>query len=189
MSETMTGSLAEAGQRPMVVPSAEQDIDRLVSGQHHDPHAVLGAHALPSGSHGEDTVVVRAWRPDALGVTLVADDQRTEMRRVHPAGVFEGTLPERLSASNRLAIRFADDLEVTFEDPYRFPWRREPLEGARPRMPGVRLRCGDRQFTRQLEPLESHDDSVPQYRASAALSLCYSPIRGMVPGALRRPRR
>ena len=120
MSETMTGSLAEAGQRPMVVPSAEQDIDRLVSGQHHDPHAVLGAHALPAGSHGEDTVVVRAWRPDALGVTLVADDQRTEMRRVHPAGVFEGTLPERLSASYRLAIRFADDLEVTFEDPYRF---------------------------------------------------------------------
>jgi alpha-1,4-glucan branching enzyme GlgB, N-terminal domain len=42
--------------------AVQEDIDRIVSGDHHDPHRVLGAHA--GRVHGPDgRVVVRAWRP------------------------------------------------------------------------------------------------------------------------------
>ncbi|MEP6463093.1 MAG: 1,4-alpha-glucan branching protein GlgB [Frankiaceae bacterium] len=120
MSETMQDSSVQFHERTSAVPVTQEGIGRVVGGEHHDPHAVLGAHPLPAGPVGEETVVVRAWRPDALEVTLAAGEDRWEMRRVHPAGVFEGTLPREFSASYRLAVRYADDLEVLIEDPYRF---------------------------------------------------------------------
>ena len=39
-----------------------------------------------------DRVVIRGWRPDAIGMVILAGEQRIEMRRVHPAGVFAGML-------------------------------------------------------------------------------------------------
>ena len=120
MSETVRRTISEPGEGTSVVPAAQTDIDRVVGGGHHDPHAVLGAHPLPAEPLGEEAVVVRAWRPDAVRVMLAAGEERWEMRLVHPAGVFEGTLPGRLSADYRLAVRYSDDLEVLIEDPYRF---------------------------------------------------------------------
>ena len=118
--KTVKPATPEVGPSRLPGYASQPDLDRLVSGRHHDPHSVLGAHALPAGPHGDAAVVVvRAWCPDALGVRLVSGDGSWDMRRVHPAGVFEGTLPERLSASYRLAIRHLD-LEVVVEDPYRF---------------------------------------------------------------------
>ncbi len=38
------------------------EIDRVIAGTHHDPHAVLGAHAGPDG------VIVRVLRPLAKSV-------------------------------------------------------------------------------------------------------------------------
>src|SRR6266496_3557632 len=67
------------------------DIERLVAGQHHDPHHLLGAHPERDGE-GRERVVIRAWRPDAAGVVILVEGQRIEMRRVHPAGLFAGTL-------------------------------------------------------------------------------------------------
>src|SRR5579875_4162349 len=63
------------------------EIERVVAGTHHDPHAVLGAHPGPDG------VVVRALRPLAATVTVVlGDGQRFPMSHVHQ-GVFAVTLP------------------------------------------------------------------------------------------------
>ena len=67
------------------------DLDRLVAGQHHDPHSVLGAHPV-RGPDGRDQVVIRSWRPDAIGMVILTGGQRIEMHRVHPAGVFAGVL-------------------------------------------------------------------------------------------------
>jgi len=119
-TETMRAFPAETTRPGLAVPAAEGDIERLVNGQHHDPHSVLGAHPLPAGADGEEAVLVRAWRPDGAGVTLLAGEERTEMRRIHPAGVFAATVPGSLAAGYRLAVRQAGDLEVTVDDPYRF---------------------------------------------------------------------
>ncbi|MET7855578.1 hypothetical protein ABZT48_47465, partial [Streptomyces avermitilis] len=53
------------GARP--APAAPGDRDRLLSGTHHDPHSVLGAHPVPGG------VAFRVLRPYALSVTVVTD--------------------------------------------------------------------------------------------------------------------
>ena len=63
------------------------EIERIVAGQHHDPHSVLGAHPGPEG------VTIRALRPLAAEVTAVlADGSRYPMPHRHQ-GVFEVTVP------------------------------------------------------------------------------------------------
>jgi 1,4-alpha-glucan branching enzyme len=39
------------------------ELDRLVSGAHHNPHAILGAHPNPDGG-----TIIRTLRPEASAV-------------------------------------------------------------------------------------------------------------------------
>jgi 1,4-alpha-glucan branching enzyme len=91
------------------------DADRLNAREHSQPHAYLGAH--PDG----DGVVVRAWRPAAASVSVLAGDGKpVPMEQVHPAGVFEARLPKAsLPLSYRYEVGYGDRT-VTAEDPYRF---------------------------------------------------------------------
>ncbi|MGH3387376.1 MAG: 1,4-alpha-glucan branching protein GlgB [Actinomadura sp.] len=101
-----------------------QEIDRLVGGEHHDPHSVLGAHP------GRDGVTIRALRPLAERVEVVLPDgRRHPLNHVH-AGVFAGTLPQGTSLNGtdappqavpdyRLAVTYADGPELLQDDPYR----------------------------------------------------------------------
>ncbi len=49
---------------------ARDELLRLARGEHHDPHAILGAHPVGDGT------VIRAFHPDATGVDLVAAQRR-----------------------------------------------------------------------------------------------------------------
>jgi 1,4-alpha-glucan branching enzyme len=93
-----------------------EEIERLVRGEHHQPHRLLGAH--PDAGQ----VRVRAWRPDARQVSVLTDGGRKVLERVHPAGLFEGTLASagdgRLPAY-RLEVSDGEHV-VEVEDPYRF---------------------------------------------------------------------
>jgi 1,4-alpha-glucan branching enzyme len=92
-------------------PSAEQ-ISALLSGQHQDPHSILGSH-----SDGE-AMVVRALRPGVEAVDVVlADGRGFPLVRVHPGGLFSGRLPR---GSYRLVVHRGDRSE-TIEDGYRWP--------------------------------------------------------------------
>ena len=98
------------------------DLDRLVAGQHHDPHSVLGAHPV-RGPDGRDQVVIRSWRPDAIGMVILAGGQRIEMHRVHPAGVFAGVLDGADIPDYRLETYYpgeADEVVTKSDDPYRY---------------------------------------------------------------------
>jgi 1,4-alpha-glucan branching enzyme len=103
-----------------------EQIDRIVSGQHHDPHSVLGAHP---GSAG---VTVRALRPLAGSVTVVLPDgRRFPMPHLYQ-GVFEATLPLSEVPDYRIAVAYprpgvapgadGDGLapESVTDDPYRY---------------------------------------------------------------------
>src|SRR6516162_7508711 len=73
------------------------EIERIVAGQHHDPHTVLGAHPGPDG------VIIRALRPMAKTVTAVLDDgRRLPMTHVHQ-GVFAVTVPDEKVSGYRIA--------------------------------------------------------------------------------------
>jgi 1,4-alpha-glucan branching enzyme len=97
------------------------EIDRLIGGDHHDPHSVLGAHPGPEG------VTIRALRPLAAKVEAVLPDgSRHPMRHVHE-GVFAVTLPPDAALSGeepqavpdyRLAVGY-DGSEIVQDDPYR----------------------------------------------------------------------
>ncbi|GAB2801259.1 1,4-alpha-glucan branching protein GlgB [Actinoallomurus bryophytorum] len=98
------------------------EIDRLISGDHHDPHGILGAHP------DRDGVTIRALRPLAGEVEVVlAGGERRPMRHIHE-GVFAITLTPGSPLSGdepvavpdyRLAVTYADGPEVVQDDPYR----------------------------------------------------------------------
>jgi 1,4-alpha-glucan branching enzyme len=90
------------------------EIERIVAGQHHDPHSILGAHPGPGG------VTVRALRPMAKSVVLVlADGRRLDMEHVHE-GVFAITLPGSQVPDYQFAVTYPGGDEALQGDPYRF---------------------------------------------------------------------
>jgi 1,4-alpha-glucan branching enzyme len=103
-----------------------EEIDRLVSGEHHDPHAILGAHP------GRDGITIRVLRPLAETVQAVLPDgSRVPLRHVH-GGVFAATLPEGAALADaradaaplavpdyRLAVTYGEGPELIQDDPYR----------------------------------------------------------------------
>jgi 1,4-alpha-glucan branching enzyme len=96
-------------------PSAD-DLRRLLSGAHHDPHGVLGVHAV-SADHEGTTVVARAYRPGAKTVAVLAGDTRTELDEVAD-GLFAGVLSEHPGAY-KLEVTYNGE-PLVVDDPYRW---------------------------------------------------------------------
>lgn len=86
--------------------------ERLLTGRHHDPHALLGAHPVPGG------IVFRALRPYARAVSVVVDGKRTKLAS-EGDGLFSGVLPLAALPAYTLAVTYADGEHET-ADPYRF---------------------------------------------------------------------
>jgi 1,4-alpha-glucan branching enzyme len=96
------------------------DLERLVAGDHHDPHQILGAH-LGRDEDGRDQVVIRGWRPDAVSMTLLIGGRRIDMCRLHPAGAFAVGLDslDGLAVSTyRLEVTDRDGTTTIYDDPY-----------------------------------------------------------------------
>ncbi|MDT4914280.1 MAG: 1,4-alpha-glucan branching enzyme, partial [Pseudonocardiales bacterium] len=89
------------------------ELDRLVSGAHHNPHAVLGAHPRPDGS-----TVIRTLRPEAATASVVAGRTRTPMQRVHDGGVFEAVI-DGPPSDYRIEVSYGDETHRV-DDPYRW---------------------------------------------------------------------
>jgi 1,4-alpha-glucan branching enzyme len=90
------------------------EVERLVRGEHHEPHRLLGAHVE------DGQVVVRAFRPAATAVVALVDDERVKLDQVHPAGLFEGALDgTTVPPAYRLEVTYAAG-SFTIDDPYRF---------------------------------------------------------------------
>lgn len=90
-----------------------EELDRLIGGAHHDPHAVLGAHPAADG------VMVRALRPMADAVSVVlADGSRYPLEHEHD-GIFRGALPLAEAPDYRLAVSYPGCGEHLCDDPYR----------------------------------------------------------------------
>jgi 1,4-alpha-glucan branching enzyme len=92
---------------------ADRELELIVAGRHSDPHRVLGLHGG----------VVRAYRPDAVGMRLLCDGRATEMKMVHPAGVFEGRMDcdgdDALYELEAVYRRGRQESTVRFHDAYR----------------------------------------------------------------------
>jgi 1,4-alpha-glucan branching enzyme len=94
--------------------SRSDEVERLVRGEHHEPHRLLGAH-LEDGK-----LVVRALRPAATSVVALVGDERVKLDQVHPGGLFEGVLDGAATpARYRLEVSYQAGT-FTIDDPYRF---------------------------------------------------------------------
>src|SRR5438874_7959381 len=97
-------------------PSPEAEA--IVAGQHGDPFAFLGMHKRSAGLY------VRAFLPDAEEMAVVdaaSGDIAGRGERLHPAGLFVASLPER-KAPFRYRLRVLRGRHWhAFDDTYRFP--------------------------------------------------------------------
>ncbi|MEU5634936.1 1,4-alpha-glucan branching enzyme [Streptomyces rishiriensis] len=103
-----------AGPRPRTAPALDPgDRGRLLSGAHHDPHALLGAHPVPGGG-----VLFRALRPFADAVSVVIDGDATALTS-QGDGLFAAVLPLAETPAYTLLVSY-DGVEHKMDDPYRF---------------------------------------------------------------------
>jgi 1,4-alpha-glucan branching enzyme len=94
-------------------------VESLVSGRHGDPFAVLGPHG-----RGRGNVVIRTLQPDAAKVSVVLGQEPVEehpMQALHPAGLWETTVPGRSGLTYRLRLTNHEGQTRDADDPYRFP--------------------------------------------------------------------
>ncbi|GIF01917.1 1,4-alpha-glucan branching enzyme GlgB [Paractinoplanes rishiriensis] len=85
----------------------QRAMNSVVSGDTHDPHAILGAHPAA------DRTIVRTLRKGAEKVVVIAGSERAEMVKVHPDGIFAAQLPGTV-------LDYRLDVDGTeCDDPYR----------------------------------------------------------------------
>ncbi|MFN7915302.1 MAG: 1,4-alpha-glucan branching protein GlgB [Vicinamibacterales bacterium] len=95
----------------------DSSLAAVASGQHPDPFAVLGPHALDASR-----VVIRTIRPDAsrIEVRLVESGALQPMTRLSDAGLFEVVLAATAVPDYRLRVTFWSGVVLDLDDPYRY---------------------------------------------------------------------
>ena len=106
----------------MLTTTKLYDIFHIVNGEHSDPHTVLGMHEMEEG--GRKAVVVRAFLPDAAGITVIDYANKRKkypMERLHADGFFEVTIADR-EEWFRYQLEYTDADGNTWRsyDPYSF---------------------------------------------------------------------
>ena len=102
--------------------SAVAEVDRLLAGEHSQPHSILGAHPTTRGD--EAGVVVRALAANAVSVECVLDDGDVvplERKAEGLSDLYSAFLPgKRLPLGYRFRITYVDGATWERADPYRF---------------------------------------------------------------------
>jgi 1,4-alpha-glucan branching enzyme len=102
--------------------TAEDDaLDAVASGNHDDPFAVLGRHAVTVD--GRPALVIRTMQPAASEVLLVTPERVVGMQQRRPEGLFEATIPLDDRAPHEFAYRFRvreGGATRDIPDPYQF---------------------------------------------------------------------
>lgn len=108
-----SGAAAPPLPAPPAPPLDQGDRDRLLRGEHHDPHGLLGAHPVADG------IAVRTLKPDARAVVVVVEDGARFALRDEGGGLFAGVLPPGDIPAYRLLVTY-DGAQHETADPYRF---------------------------------------------------------------------
>lgn len=93
-------------------PHFYENILKIIHGDHHDPHTILGMHEYPGGRK-----VIRLWRPAATKVYLEVFGEIVEATKIHEAGIFEYIVSSDVMA-NDYCVYHQNGLLA--HDPYSF---------------------------------------------------------------------
>ena len=89
-------------------------VERLLRGQHHDPHGILGAHPH------DGAVTIRALRPLAEAVTVwLGGEHRVPMEH-ETHGIWVAVLPGETIPDYRIEVSWGGGMTHQQDDPYRF---------------------------------------------------------------------
>ncbi|MDH6575713.1 1,4-alpha-glucan branching protein GlgB [Kitasatospora sp. MAP5-34] len=123
-STSRTGAFTSASAGPSTGPHAAlrlpeaplppAEIDRLLAGVHHDPHALLGAHAATEG------VTIRVLRPFAERVVIETEHGPAELTHLQ-SGLFTGLLAGQEIPDYHLQVTYPGSGPIRQEDGYRTP--------------------------------------------------------------------
>ncbi|MFJ9610539.1 1,4-alpha-glucan branching enzyme [Kitasatospora sp. NPDC101176] len=95
-------------------PLPPSEVDRLVGGQHHDPHALLGAHPVHGGT------AIRVLRPFADRVVVETDQGPAELTH-QQGGLFTGLVTGGSVPDYRLLVGYPGGEPLLQHDGYRCP--------------------------------------------------------------------
>jgi 1,4-alpha-glucan branching enzyme len=113
-SKTATAPAAPVATAPHApVTAPPEEIDRLVSGAHHNPHGILGAHL------GGGVVTFRSFRPNAREVTVLVDLLRIPLAHER-GGVWSATWKSSAVPDYRVEVVYDDGVKHIVDEPYRF---------------------------------------------------------------------
>ena len=103
---------------------SREEIQSLVEARHGAPRSVLGYHEVAQ-RQGPPRCIVRVLEPGATEVAVFWEDEQPAaarpLARLHPDGLFEGSLPHRRPiVPYRLRIRYPDGQVRVRHDPYYF---------------------------------------------------------------------
>jgi 1,4-alpha-glucan branching enzyme len=106
--------MKSASMPPAVRPDPAE-LERILSGRHVDPHAVLGAHPVAGGA------VVRALHPDAVAIECLLEGAPPIPMASLGSGFFGAHVPgASLPLRYRFRYRFQGGASWEEDDPYRF---------------------------------------------------------------------
>ena len=106
------GGRSRTGPVRTPAPLSPLEVDRLVGGTSHDPHALLGAHVV------DGQVLLRTLRPNARRVFALVGDDRVEYLHVR-GGVWEAVLPGEEVPDYRVEVDHGQGPHVD-DEPYRW---------------------------------------------------------------------
>ncbi|QNK79738.1 1,4-alpha-glucan branching protein GlgB [Nakamurella sp. PAMC28650] len=120
-STPSTPAVAPVAETPPVTPAVPQgptidEYEKLIGGDTHNPHGILGTHPQPDG-----TTIVRTLRHHAKSVTMLTEGTEVPLEHVH-GGVFAVTIPGP-PADYRLRVVYPGtdgDISYEVDDPYRW---------------------------------------------------------------------
>lgn len=96
----------------------ETDLQAIIDARHHDPHRVLGVHAIDS-----ENLRLRTYQPHAASVETVDQDGEPMALTAHPEcpGLFEATLPQAWVPKHpAYTVVMPDGHRYEIVDPYSF---------------------------------------------------------------------
>jgi 1,4-alpha-glucan branching enzyme len=96
------------------------EMDRLIAGEHPDPHHLLGAHPIEGA--GSQRMVIRVFHPKAIAAEILLENEPPiSATLVHPGGIFALAAEQRpWPFSYRIRFRFQDGETWERMDPYQF---------------------------------------------------------------------
>jgi len=97
----------------MTTTISRAELGKLVAGEHHNPHGILGAHP-----QGRGRTAIRTLRPLATSVNVIMGKVRAPLSLVHDGGVFEAIVDSDIS-DYRLEVSYGGD-PFLMDDPYRW---------------------------------------------------------------------